>query len=122
MKGFEKYSEIIANKAKELFTEDDLNHNKEYQEAFKNHLFGLNGPKQMGRKLTTADIFFSKIYNGFREIADSYFCLLDIEIYIGRFPLDVCFDVLYDIVTDQRGNIKYPKTMSEPLCDFGRWR
>jgi hypothetical protein len=86
MKGFEKYSEIFVSKAKKLFAEDDLKHNNEYQEAFKNYLLGLNGPKQMERKLTPADIFFSKIYNGFREIADSYYCLLDIEIYIGRFP------------------------------------
>jgi hypothetical protein len=86
MNGFEKYSEIFINKSKELFTEDDLKHDKEYQEAFKNHLFGLNGPKQIEKKLTPADIYFSKILNGFREIADSYYCLLDIEIYIGRFP------------------------------------
>jgi hypothetical protein len=28
-----------------------------------------------------------------------------------RILLDACFDVLYEIVTDQRGNIKYPKTI-----------
>ncbi len=71
MKGFEKYPEIFVRKARELFAKDDLIYNKEYQEIFKNHLFGLNGPKQMERKLRPPDIFFSKLYNGFREIADS---------------------------------------------------
>jgi hypothetical protein len=86
MKGFEKYSELFISKAKELIAQNDLLNNPEYQEAFKNHLFGLSGPRQMARELTPPDIFFSKIYNGFQEISDSYYCLLDIEIYISRFP------------------------------------
>lgn len=86
MKGLEKYSEIFISKTRELFSEDDLKHDNQYQEVFKNHLFGLSGPKQMQRKLTSSDIFFSNIYRGYREIIDSYYCLLDIEVYIGRFP------------------------------------
>ena len=55
MKGFEKYLEIFVSKIRELLADGDLKNNKEYQD-------------------------------GFREIANSYYCLLDIEIYIGRFP------------------------------------
>ena len=86
MNGFEKYSEIFVNRAKELLEKEDLKNNPEYHEAFKNNILGLKGPKQLKRKQTPSEIFFSKLYNGFREISDSYYCLLDIETYIGRFP------------------------------------
>jgi hypothetical protein len=67
MKGFEKYSKVFISKAKELLTDEDLKQNKEYQEAFKNHLLGLNGPKQMERKLSPADIFYSKFITVFEK-------------------------------------------------------
>ncbi len=86
MNGFDKYSEIFINRAKELLEEEDLKNNPEYSEVFKNQILGLSGPKQLTRKQTPSEVFFSKLYNGFREISDSYYCLLEIEIYIGRFP------------------------------------
>lgn len=86
MNGFKKYSEIFINRGKKLLEEEDLKNNPEYSEVFKNQILGLNGPKQLTRKHTPSDIFFSKLFNGFREISDSYYCLLEIEIYIGRFP------------------------------------
>jgi hypothetical protein len=86
MDGFEKYSEIFIKRAKELLEEEELKNNPEYLEVFENNLLGINGPKQLTRKQTPSEIFFSKLYSGFREISDSYYCLQDIEIYIGRFP------------------------------------
>jgi len=86
MEGFEKYSEIFIEKAKELFKQEKLKADLEYQKVYMNHLLGLPGPKQLKRKFTPADHFFSKLYIGFREISDSYYSLSDIETYIGRFP------------------------------------
>jgi hypothetical protein len=86
MTGFHKYSEIFIHRAKELLEKEDLKNNPEYHEVLKNHLFGLKGPKQLDRKLTPSDVFFSKLATGFREIYDSYYSLLDIEVYIRRFP------------------------------------
>jgi len=86
MNGFEKYSRLFVEKAKKLLDEEKLAEDPEYKEAFINHLLGLKGPKQLERKNTPADVFFSAIYNGYVEISTSYYCRLDIEIYIGRFP------------------------------------
>jgi len=85
MTGFDRYSEIFITRAKELL-EEDLQKNPEYHEVFKNRLFGLKGPKQLGGKLTPADVFISKLATGFNEIHDSYYSLLDIEVYMARFP------------------------------------
>lgn len=86
MNGFEKYSKIFIDRAKELLEQEDLKNNSEYSEVFKNKILGLSGPKQLRRKQTPSEIFFSKLHNGFREISDSYYCLSEIEIYIGMFP------------------------------------
>jgi len=86
MTGFDKYSEIFTNRAKELLEEEDLQKNPEYYGVFKNRLLGLKGPKQLGRKLTPAEVFFLKLNTGFNEIHNSYYSLLDIEVYMGRFP------------------------------------
>jgi hypothetical protein len=51
-----------------------------------NHLFGLNYPDSIKSKLTPTDHFFSKLFLGFKEIAESYFSLLDFEEYIGKRP------------------------------------
>ena len=86
MNGFEKYSEIFINRAKKLLEDEDIENNPEYAEVFKNRILGLSGPKQLNRKQTPSEVFFSKLHDGFSEISDSYYCLLEIEIYIGRFP------------------------------------
>jgi len=86
MKGFQRYSDIFTERAKELSEKDKLKDDPEFQKVLMNHLLGLSGPKQLKRELTPADHFFSLLYNGFREISDSYYSLLDIETYIGRFP------------------------------------
>ena len=86
MNGFEKYSIIITARVNKLIEEEALENNPEWHEVFKNHLLGLQGPKQLVRKLTPADIRFSKLSSGFFEVNDSYYSLLDIEVYIGRFP------------------------------------
>ena len=84
MNGFKKYLQIFIDHAKQDL--DDNKSNPEYQKVFMNQILGLNGPRQMERKMTPSDLFFSKLYVGFREISASYYCLIDIETYIGRFP------------------------------------
>jgi hypothetical protein len=86
MDGFEKFLHIFIDHAKKDLTEKDYGNDPEYREVFVNQILGLNGPKQMKRKITPSFTFFSKLYVGFKEIADSYYCLIDIETYIGRFP------------------------------------
>lgn len=84
MSGFEKYSKIFINRASEVIHEQDFK--TKFPEVFTNKLLGLSGPKQLITKETPSNIFFSKLFHGFQEIFDSYHCLLDIAIYIGRFP------------------------------------
>jgi hypothetical protein len=86
MTSLDRYAEIFINRAKKLLEEEDLNNNPEYLDVFKNHLLALKGPKQLARKITPHDIFFSKLMVGFNEIYNSYSSLLDIQVYIGRFP------------------------------------
>jgi hypothetical protein len=86
MTGFDKYFEIFGNRVKELLKEEGLTKNPEYHKVFMNQLLGLKGPKQLDRKVTPHDACFSKLFVGFKEISDSYYSLLDIEIYVGRFP------------------------------------
>lgn len=86
MNGFDKYSKIFVGRAKELLDKENLRNNPEYQEVLMNKLLGLDGPKRMSRKIVSSDVFFGKLMAGFTEIYSSYFSLLDIEVYLRRFP------------------------------------
>jgi len=86
MDGFEKFLHIFIDYTKKELAEKDYGNDPEYKEVFVNQILGLDGPKQMKRKITTSFTFFSKLYIGFKEISDSYYCLIDIETYISRFP------------------------------------
>ena len=86
MTSFDKYSEIFTHRARELFEKEDLKNNPEYRETLLNRLLGLSGPKRISRNMTPFDVFFSKLFAGFNEIYSSYYSLLDIEVYLRRFP------------------------------------
>lgn len=86
MAGFEKYRNMLTCQINQFLDEEGLINNPEYQKAFKNHCFGLNGQKYFPTKQTSSEKFLSKMVYGFREISDSYYFLKDIETYIGRFP------------------------------------
>ena len=86
MNGFETYLDIIINQVRQLAAEDDIFNDSEFREIFKNHIFGLRGPKQLAKKREKGDRNILKLLEGFFEIANSYYCLIDIETYIGRFP------------------------------------
>lgn len=88
MENFEKYSQIFINKSIKLMNQIDTKTRMLHEEIYSNYLFGLEGPKKFPAKLTPAHVFFYNLYYGWREVNDSYFCLLDIEIYIGRFPYE----------------------------------
>ena len=86
MTAFDKYSEIFIHRTKELIEKEDLVNNPEYHKVLTNQLLGLSGPKRLARKITPSDVFFSKLFAGFTEIHNSYYSLLDIEVYLRRFP------------------------------------
>jgi uncharacterized protein YlaN (UPF0358 family) len=86
MTGFEKYSMIFVQRAKELIHEENLTNNPDYREVLINQLFGLSGPKRISRKQTPDEVSFSRLFAGFTEIHTSYYSLLDIEVYLRRFP------------------------------------
>ncbi|HSF08064.1 MAG TPA: hypothetical protein VLA60_01545 [Nitrospirales bacterium] len=86
MKGFERYQRILINEVDKFLNKESLIENSKYQNAFKNHIFGLSGPKQFSKKQIPSEVFFTKLFYGFIEISDSYSCLKDTETYIGSFP------------------------------------
>ena len=81
--GFFRFSEIFGNHAKKIF--EEVKQNQEMLEQLGDNLLGYN-KKPISRPMTPKNVFFGKLYSGFHEISESYFSLLDIEIYIGRFP------------------------------------
>jgi len=86
MTAFDKYLDIFILRTAELIEKEDLKNNPEYHNVLTNQLLGLSGPKRITRKMTPFDLFFSKLYTGFNEIHNSYDSLLDIEVYLRRFP------------------------------------
>ena len=86
MNGFEKYSVMLTDHSYQLYLKDDIFDKPEFKEAFGNQILGLKGPKRLAKKPTQYDEIFLKLFYGFREISDSYYSLIDIETYIGRFP------------------------------------
>jgi hypothetical protein len=86
MSAFDKYAEIFVKRARELMKEEDTANSPEYREVLTNQLLGRPGPKRLERQMTPTDILFSKLFAGFTEIHNSYYSLLDIEVYLSRFP------------------------------------
>ncbi len=85
--GFEKYREAVLNASKQILEPIYENNRDELVEAYGNLLFGGKGPTQMSREtISPEEEFFRKIFYGFYEIHESYECLLDLTIYIRRFP------------------------------------
>lgn len=78
MEGFKIYLKFLIDTFREHSSYNAFENDPEYERVFKNHLFGLPGPKHLTRKWPPAEIFFSKLFYGFTEISSSYDNLVDI--------------------------------------------
>lgn len=84
---FEKYREAVLKASKQILDPIIEDNRDELVEAYGNLLFGGKGPNRVSRKtISPEEEFFRKIFYGFNEIHESYECLLDLTIYIRRFP------------------------------------
>jgi len=59
---------------------------KAFQDAFKNHLLDLPGPRYANLPITKQKAYLIRIFDGFSEIVKSLGTLEDIQFYIARFP------------------------------------
>lgn len=60
----------------------------ELAKVMENHLFNLEGPRQLDRRLKASEEYFGRVFRGFTEITTSLEILDDIAFYIGRFPFE----------------------------------
>jgi len=84
-KGYDLYLKTLNEFGRRKIAKINLK-DKKFADVFRNHLFGLEGPKRLKRKWAKADEIFSKIFYGFSEIMNSYESLLDCEIYVKQYP------------------------------------
>ena len=86
MAGFEKFRKAVLEAANQHYKPLMDAHRDELGETIKNHLFELEGPRQINRQLNARDQYFGKMFQGFLEIQTSLETLEDIHFYIRRFP------------------------------------
>lgn len=84
-----KYFDIVLNVVRNLVVpvteEDDI----EVQEALKNSILGLDGPKSIPRNLSPSDVFVAqKLFSPLSEIMNAQENLENIQIYVQSFPYD----------------------------------
>lgn len=80
------FASHLADEASRRIRADGLEPTDEVNEAFKNHLLGLEGPTTISRPLSRDSQYFGKVFYGFLEIETCKERLEDIEIYIGSSP------------------------------------
>jgi hypothetical protein len=86
MAGFKKFSHTMLEVTKKYIMPKP-EEMKALGEVFQNHLFDLDGPKQVrSGPSTPKKVYFSKMFYGFTEIFDSLEMLDDIFFLAGRFP------------------------------------
>ena len=86
MEDYEKFQEAILKAAQYNIRPLMEENRDELNKVVENHLFNKTGPTSVNRKLSQEEVIFGKVFKGFTEISDTFNCLKDIEIYIGRFP------------------------------------
>jgi hypothetical protein len=86
MPGFGRFQKALLEAAQQHFTPLMEEHREELSETIENHLFELEGPRQLNRQLGVRDQYFGKLFRGFLEISKSIETLEDISYYIRRFP------------------------------------
>lgn len=86
MAGFNRFQKAMLEAATQHFKLLMEQHRDELGETIKNHLFDLDGPRQLNRRLGARDQYFGKLFRGFLEISKCLETLDDIHFYIRRFP------------------------------------
>lgn len=88
MTGYERFQKAILEATQQHVKPilEEHGHRQQLAETIKNHLFDLEGPRQLSRSLGARDHYFGKLFRGFLEISKSLETLEDISYYIRRFP------------------------------------
>jgi len=86
MDEFEKFQSYLSKEFVVLTKPIVEQRMEELGKTFWNEIFDLKGKRAIDRKLSQEEAFFGKVFRGYIEICNSYNCLKDIQVYIGRFP------------------------------------
>ena len=86
MAGLEAFRGAILKAAQPIALGLMEREGEEYNEAFRNHLFDLNGPRETKASFSREELLILRLLRGFSEISDTYDSLEDIELYVRRFP------------------------------------
>ena len=86
MKGYEKFQLALAQAAKEHIFPHEGEEIESFGKVIQNHLFDLDGPRQLSRPTNARQQYFWRLFQGFIEISKSLETLKDLGVYIRRFP------------------------------------
>lgn len=86
MQGFDKFQLVLIEATKEHFGPLEGEERKQLGQVLHNHLFDLDGPRELRRTLDAKQLYFSRLFRGFLEISKSLETLDDIAVYVRRFP------------------------------------
>ena len=84
--GLEKFQESLLKESRKFTNILFTKHRDEFTEVFGRYLADSEGPKYLQKRLSREEEFFTTFFYLFGEIPRVYEFLLDIEVYIGRFP------------------------------------
>jgi hypothetical protein len=89
MRALNKFQKSLIDAAfadRESWMTGGSSESKAFQEAFKNHLLDLPGPRYANLPLSPRKAYLFTIFDGFSEIVKSLGTLEDIQFYVARFP------------------------------------
>ena len=84
--GLEKFQESLLKETNKFIDAIFNKHRDEFLEVFGNYLVDSDRPKHLKRNLSREENFVTSFFYLFAEIPRIYEFLMDIEVYIGRFP------------------------------------
>jgi hypothetical protein len=86
MDGYEEYQAAVIKVIRPIIEPKTDEERDAFHAAFRNHLFDLEGPRQIDSGYTRDELLIGNIFRGFVEISDAYLSLRDVEVYVRRFP------------------------------------
>jgi hypothetical protein len=84
--GYDRFQEAIIRDIQTLLLPQLEQDSASTEQALRNRLFDLPGPRTTDRKATPRELHTGKMFEGFQEVSKSLETLGDIEFYMGRFP------------------------------------
>jgi hypothetical protein len=86
--GQKKFQHAITREIQKIIFPMMAQNRQELREAVANHLFGREGPIDLGRRssFSSRDLAVERVYRATNEVAAVMEHLLDYEVYIRRFP------------------------------------